>query len=186
MCGFFPPYSSILQCQQGVLQLSGDSLRPHRLRTQSHKAAPFSNATLKSRLLPVILTNCLSIRGSQRPLHGFYNMLQWFWTQEYSLLPICQLIINGYNSVTARLRDVRAGMGSELPRPLRAHHPHPCTSIYSSNPLNLWNLSTRVLYGGSITQAQLIKLLAIGGWTLSLATLALGGGVGRGLKGPTL
>ena len=104
MCGFFPPHSSILQCQQGVLQVSGDNLRPHRLRTQSHKAAPFSNANLKSRLLPVILTNCVSIRRSQRPLHGFYNMLQWFWTQEYSLLPICQLIINGYNSVITRLK----------------------------------------------------------------------------------
>lgn len=79
-------------------------IRLHRLRTPSQKAAPFSNADLKSRLLPVILTNCLSIRGSQHPLHGFYNMLQWFWTQEYSLLPICQLIINGYNSVTARLK----------------------------------------------------------------------------------
>ena len=147
--GFFPPHSSILQCQQGVLQLSGDSLRPHRLRTQSHKAAPFSNANLKSRLLPVILTNCLSIRRSQRPLHGFCNMLQWFWTQEYSLLPICQLIINGYNSVIARLKrcvgqewalSFMSSSGAPPP-PLHLHtFIQPIKSLKPFNQGSLWRL----------------------------------------------
>ena len=149
MCGFFPPHSSILQCQQGVLQVSGDNLRPHRLRTQSHKAAPFSNANLKSRLLPVILTNCVSIRRSQRPLHGFYNMLQWFWTQEYSLLPICQLIINGYNSVITRLKrcigqewalSFMSSSGAPPP-PLHLHiFLQPIKSLKPFNQGSLWRL----------------------------------------------
>lgn len=53
-------------------RLPGNSTRPHRRRARSYKSAPrHSNTDRKSRLVPVLPTDWLRIRGRKNPLPAF-------------------------------------------------------------------------------------------------------------------
>lgn len=134
--GFLPPHSSILQCQQGVLWLSdptGWGLCPKRL-------PPFQMLISSPGCCLWFWPTAYQSEVPSAPFMGsiYVTVVLNSGIQFTSYMPVDYKWIQLSNSQTEAMH--RAGMGSELPCPLRVHHPHPCTSIYSSNPLNLWKI----------------------------------------------
>lgn len=82
MWAFPPPSNSLTPAVCPTRLPNSDTLprvsaRPHRRRTQSHKTAPHtSDVSHKSRLLPVLPTSLLQIRGSQDSFLKFDNSLE--------------------------------------------------------------------------------------------------------------
>lgn len=134
--GFLPPHSSILQCQQGVLRLSdstGWGLHPK-------KAAPFQMlisspdcclwfwpTAYQSEVPSTLMGSIICYSGSELRKSQFT-----------SYMPVDYKWIQLSNSQTEEMR--RAGMGLWASMSSLGAPPSPCTSIYSSNPLNLWKI----------------------------------------------
>ena len=95
VCEFFSHtkrFSGISGCPLQFIQfwhsLRRDNIRSHTWRVQS----PTSNANCKSRLLPVLVTNRLQIRGSHDPSLGSSNLLEWLRTQKTVYLLLTSLL----------------------------------------------------------------------------------------------
>lgn len=105
--------------------LPRDSLRSHRLRTQSYKTAPCgpsSDASCMSRLWPVLLTDQVQVKFSMTLSLGSVTLLEHLTTLRSSLLTRSPFIIKEDTSGTARWKlcsGQSVGKGAELPCPLQ-------------------------------------------------------------------
>ena len=158
--GRFPtPGNSLVlsRHQLGVLQLSqfwhctpAVSIRSHRLRAESHKAAPLHYCRCQSQAVgPQVTHNlCCKLGGSHDPLFGFDNFLEWLTELRETVYLLDYLfIIKWYNSGTARWNRARyVGRGAELPCPLWACQ-HLCVFI---NQGDLWTPTFLDFYGGFV------------------------------------
>ena len=129
--GFFPTNTSWLSYNltQFWHYLPGYRPRFHRLMAQSQRLPSSSDACHKVRLLPVLLTDWLYIRGSHDPLLEFKSLARMaHGTQEKTVCSLaCGLItkdIKEYESIArwGKTQGKVGGKGVVFPCPLRVCH----------------------------------------------------------------